>query len=97
MTRNAQTAARIRVIVKPRSSRQEVEVIGDALVVRVTAPPAEGKANEMCLALVSGWLGIPKSQLTILRGLRQREKIIGVAGLDQAQVDRRLLARTAKG
>jgi len=90
MSKCGDKMARIRVLVKPRSSRREVIADGNSLVVRVTAAPVEGKANEMCLALVADWLGVPKSSLTVLSGARGREKVIGVAGLDQAEVDRRL-------
>jgi len=90
MAKHDERTARIKVIVKPRSARCEVKVEGGALVVRVTAPPVEGQANDMCLALVADWLGVPKSQLTIESGAHWREKIIGISGLDQAEINRRL-------
>lgn len=95
MKQPAKPTAHIKVTVKPRSSRQQVEVVGDSVVVRVTAPPVQGKANEMCLTLIADWLGVPKSRLTIISGTWQREKIIGIAGLDQAELDRRLRANSS--
>jgi hypothetical protein len=94
VSKNIREMARIRVTVRPASGRNEVQVGADGLVIRVTAPPVEGKANEMCLALLAEWLGIPKSRLTILSGVRKKQKIIGVAGLDQAAVDSRIRAGT---
>lgn len=88
----APKAARLNAIVKPRSSRREVSVVGESLVVRVPAPPAGGQANEMCLALVADWLGVAKSRVSLLRGARHRQKVIGVSGLQQAEIDRRLRA-----
>ncbi len=89
MTRDS---ARIKVIVTPKSNRREVKAVGDDILVRVTAAPTEGKANQMCLALVADWLGVAKSHLTIVRGGRSREKIISIAGLDQEELDRRIRA-----
>jgi hypothetical protein len=90
MTKHSEKTALVTVIVKPRSARCEVKVEGGAFVVRVTAPPVEGQANDMCLALVADWLGVPKSRLTILSGAHRRQKTIGVAGLDQAEINARL-------
>jgi hypothetical protein len=92
MSKNTREMARIRVTVRPASGRNEVQVGADGLVIRVTAPPVEGKANEMCLALLAEWLGIPKSRLTILSGARKKQKIMGIAGLDQAALDSRIRA-----
>jgi hypothetical protein len=94
MSKNIREMARIRVTVKPASRRNEVQVARDGLVIRVTAPPVEGKANEMCLALLAEWLGIPKSRFTILSGAHKRQKTIGVGGLDQDAVDSRIRAGT---
>ena len=87
--------ARIKITVKPKSSRREVKATGDGLLVAVTVPPAEGKANEMCLALVADWLGVPKSNLTLLSGIHHKEKIIGVAGVNQEEIDRKLQANNS--
>jgi uncharacterized protein YggU (UPF0235/DUF167 family) len=89
MTRRDVTA-QIKVTVKPKSSRQEVQVVAGRLVVCVTVPPAEGKANEMCRALVADWLGVPKSSILLLGGEHHREKVIGLVGIDQKQVEERL-------
>jgi hypothetical protein len=78
--------ARLKVMVKPKSSRQAVTVEDDTLVVWVNTPPVEGKANAMCLRLVAEWLGVAKSNLTILSGARQRQKLIGIANLTQSEV-----------
>lgn len=92
MKKERQGLARLKVTVTPKSSRREVKPAGDRLLVRVTVPPAEGQANEMCLELVADWLDLPKSRLVLLGGARQREKLIGVAGLSEAELARRLRA-----
>jgi uncharacterized protein (TIGR00251 family) len=69
-----------RVHVQPRSSRnQVVGVHGDALKVKLTAPPVEGAANAACVAFLADALGLPKSALSIVAGHTGRRKTIAVA------------------
>ena len=70
----------IRVL--PRSSR--CEVIGiqdDALKIKITSPPVEGKANEECLRFLADQFGIKKSQLEIIAGHKSKKKTVAVSGL----------------
>ena len=50
----------------------------DALRIRVTAPPEDGRANEAILALLAKALGQPRSSLTLLRGATGREKLVDI-------------------
>jgi len=69
----------IEVRVAPRSSRNEIAGERDGrLLVRVTAPPADGKANAAMLALLAKHLGVPKSRLEIVRGSSSRDKTVAV-------------------
>lgn len=82
---------RLAVRVQPRASKDEVcGWENQVLKVRVTAPAAEGAANEACLKVLAAWLGVPKSHLTILRGERSRNKLIAVANVDEESLRRRL-------
>lgn len=63
----------------PGASRDEVKIDGETVLVRVTAPPADGAANDAVLALVAAALGRPRRDLTLLRGASARIKLIGVA------------------
>jgi len=65
--------------VTPGASRDEVKIDGETVLVRVTAPPADGAANDAVLALVAAALGRPRRDLTLLRGASARIKLIGVA------------------
>jgi uncharacterized protein (TIGR00251 family) len=71
---------RIRVV--PRASRSEAAGIqGDALKLRVTAAPTEGKANDECIRLLAEILGVKRSRVTIIAGHAARTKTVAVEGL----------------
>jgi uncharacterized protein (TIGR00251 family) len=80
---------RVTVRVQPRASRTEIAgELGDALKIRLCAPPVEGAANRELVAFLSKRVGRPKSAISIERGERGRLKIvrIGGIGLDDARV-----------
>lgn len=61
----------------PRAGRTQVGGTRDGvLVVRVTAPPVEGAANEAVVRAVAGALGIPPSQVVVERGAGARRKLL---------------------
>jgi uncharacterized protein len=62
----------------------------DAVRLRVAAPPADGKANAAVLSYLAEVLGVRRQDLTLLRGAMGRDKAVEVAGLDVAEVLRRL-------
>jgi uncharacterized protein (TIGR00251 family) len=65
------------IYVQPRSSKNGIVGLhGDALKIKLTAPPVGGAANRMCLAYLSKRLGLSKSSLEILSGHRGRIKRI---------------------
>lgn len=49
---------------------------GDALKVKITAPPADGEANKMCIKFLAKSLGLPKSSIEIVSGHTSRTKQI---------------------
>lgn len=70
----------VRVI--PRAGRSEIAgVWGDALKVRLAAPPVEGKANQALIAFLAEVFGVKKGQVKIVAGQRSRTKRIMVEGL----------------
>ncbi len=76
---------------QPRASRDEVAGLqGEAVKVRVTAPPVEGEANEAVVRLLSRSLEVPRSAVTIARGHGGRRKRVRIEGLEAAEVRRRL-------
>ena len=65
--------------VTPGARRDEVKIVDGAVQLRVTAPPADGAANEAVIALLAAALDCPRRDLTLLRGAAARIKLIGVA------------------
>nr|WP_275671246.1 DUF167 domain-containing protein [Sphingopyxis sp. BSN-002] len=65
--------------VTPGASRDAVRIDGDLVQVRVTAPPADGAANDAVIALLAAALDRPRRDLSLLRGASSRIKLIGIA------------------
>ncbi len=73
------TELSLRIRVQPRASRNEiVGPWGDALKVRLTAPPVEGKANACLLEFLGEVFAVPPSRVALARGARSRVKRITV-------------------
>jgi uncharacterized protein (TIGR00251 family) len=76
-----------RVRVLPRSRRDEVVGLhGDALKIRLMAPPVEGKANRALQEFLAGRLGVSRSAVEILSGHASRQKRVRVAGVSAAAI-----------
>jgi uncharacterized protein (TIGR00251 family) len=72
----------ITVRLQPRARRDEVVGERDGVVViRVTAPPVDGKANAALCRLIAKRVGVAPSRVEIVRGHTAREKVIRVAGV----------------
>ncbi len=69
----------IKVYLQPKSSKNEV--VGpyrDGIKIKVTPPPAEGKANEALILFLAKEFEISPSCIEIIRGLHSREKILRI-------------------
>jgi uncharacterized protein (TIGR00251 family) len=77
---------------QPRARRDEIAGERDgAVLVRVTAPPVEGKANDAVRKLIAKRLGVAPTLVSVVRGGSSRDKVIEVAGMDDAELRRALL------
>ena len=86
-------AARVRVRLTPRAGRDELTGVRDGvLLVRVTAPPLEDRANAALCRLLARAVGVPPSRVQVERGRRSREKLVRVEGLSEDELRRRLQA-----
>lgn len=91
----ADPAAVLRVRVIPRSPRSRVDGMrGDAVLIRLAAPPVEGAANDALVAFLSETLRLPRRNIRIVSGETSRDKAVAIAGLDAAGALARLLARS---
>ena len=68
---------------------------GDALKVRLAAPPVDGAANDALVALLADELAIARRAIRIVAGGSSRSKTVEVEGIDPDSVER-LAARTTK-
>ena len=84
-------AVRINIYVQPRASRTEVVgEHGDAIKLRVAAPPVEGEANEEVVRFLAKELGVSASHISIVAGAASRRKIVEVRGVDLPRVKQAL-------
>ena len=75
----------LNVRVVPRASRDEIAgQMGDALKVRIQAPPVEGKANAYLVKFLSRHWKIPRASIEILSGETGRSKRLRIANPPQA-------------
>lgn len=75
----------------PRASKNEIQGIhGDALKVRLQAPPVEGKANQALIRFLSDVLDISRSQLSIASGETGRNKSVLIVGVAKDDLINRL-------
>ena len=71
----------IDVHVVPRSSRSAVVGVHDGcLKVTLDAPPVDGAANDALIALVAKLLGLPRRNVTLVRGQASRRKTLALVG-----------------
>lgn len=76
--------------VQPGAKRTEVAGRhGDALKIRLAAPPVEGRANEALLRFVAETFGVPLRQVELRQGGQSRHKVVAVSG---SRVDPETLA-----
>ncbi len=90
-------AVRFAVRVQPRSSRTGIDGMrGDAVRVRVAAPPVDGAANEAVIEVLAESLGVPKRSIEIVSGATSRNKVVQVSGMSAEQLRSRI-SREASG
>ena len=71
----------VNIKVEPRSAKRGVcGIYGDALKVKLTSAPVEGKANEELVELLSDLFKVKKSDIRILRGGSSKRKVVEITG-----------------
>ncbi len=81
----------LKVHVQPKAKRDEIAGrYGEALKIRLKAPPVEGKANEALRKFLAKLLKISKSSVKIVAGETAREKKIYLKGVCLKEVQEKL-------
>lgn len=76
------SSVELRIKVKPGSRRNELIIDGSSqIVVKVTAPPIEGAANEAVILFLSQTLKVGKSSITLVKGHTNPFKTLRINGL----------------
>ena len=65
-------------------------LFGDAVRIRLTAPPLDNRANEALVRFLAARLRIPRPCVQIVSGLRGRRKVVRVTGMSRDDIFRRL-------
>lgn len=79
--------------IQPRSSKNcIVGLHNDTLKIRLTSPPVEGAANQLCVKFLADFLEISPSRVSIIRGLTGRNKTIRIDAMDEATFLKKVLS-----
>jgi len=89
--KNVPGGVTLAVRVMPRAHKNEiVGVAGEALKVKLAAPPVEGAANAALCAFLAEKLGVRKSAVTLIAGKTSRQKVVRVEGVTADEVQAHL-------
>ena len=67
--------------VQPGAKRTEVAGLhGEAMKIRLAAPPVEGRANEALLKFIAESFGVPLRQVELRQGGQSRHKVVAITG-----------------
>lgn len=79
----------------PRASRTEVAGRhGDAVKIRLKAPPVDGAANQELIRFLAKHFGVPRSAVRLVSGASSRDKRIAIPGVTAEAAVASLLAQT---
>lgn len=93
-----ESGARIAVRLIPRAGADRIMGERDgSLLVRVTAPPVDGRANKALCRLIAKRAGVPASGVSVIRGESSREKLVRVQGIGERELRRALLSPGSAG
>ncbi len=85
-------ALTITVHAQPKARKTEITgVHGEALKVKVAAPPVDGAANDELVRYFAELLDVPRSHVRLKQGASGRKKLIEVEGASTAQLTTILL------
>jgi uncharacterized protein (TIGR00251 family) len=78
--RNGETIM-LTIYVQPGTKRSEIVGLhGDALKIKLAAPPIEGRANEALLKFIAELFAVPIRNTELKQGDKSRHKVVAVTG-----------------
>jgi uncharacterized protein (TIGR00251 family) len=83
--------ATVKIRVIPNARKTEFSGYrDDELLLRLNAPPVEGKANKAAIEFLSEYFGVGRASVILLRGESSRHKIFQIVGLKSDDLERKL-------
>lgn len=87
----------IQLKVIPRAPQTMIDGMRDGeLLVRLSAPPVEGQANESLIRFIAHICGVPRRAVSLMSGEKSRHKLIRVNHLTRAEATLRVRACTRR-
>ncbi|KAK9768647.1 hypothetical protein K7432_000561 [Basidiobolus ranarum] len=77
---------RLELLVKPGAKQNQIIEFGERIGVQISAPPRDGEANKGVVNFVAEVLKVRKSDVTLVSGLKCREKVVSIEGVDSDTV-----------
>lgn len=95
MISSSPTGIVISVRVIPRAAKSGIDgTRGEALLVRLKAPPVDGAANAELIRVMADALGVPMRNVSILGGEHARQKRVAVVGINRSRAETLLGSRS---
>jgi uncharacterized protein (TIGR00251 family) len=80
-----------KVFIQPKSAKNMIAGLhGDAIKIKLTAPPVDGAANKMCIQYLAKCLNVSKSSLEIISGQTSRTKQILLRYAGESDLEKEL-------
>ncbi|MGZ8397922.1 MAG: DUF167 domain-containing protein [Gemmatimonadales bacterium] len=81
----------VRFRVQPRASRDEIVGLhGEAVRIRLTAPPVDDSANDALVRFIAELLCLPRPAVRLVAGRSSRSKVVAITGATLEEVRSRL-------
>lgn len=85
----------IRIHLQPRASNTEiVGLYGEAVKIRVAAPPVDGRANGELCRFLARQLGVPQESVQVISGVSSRQKRVFIRGRTLTEIGASLTKST---
>jgi uncharacterized protein (TIGR00251 family) len=87
--------AKLNIRVQPGASKNMISGYTEGVLnVKITTRPEKGKANESLIKYLSSLLGVPKSNISIQKGVTSRNKLIMIQGISTSNAISLLVSST---